>query len=488
MKETSTLKRSEMMFFGAADLFGGGGGALIAAVYMSFLLVNGVTIAQAGIIVGVSRIWDAIIDPPLGVITDNTRTKYGRRRPFIFCAGVLIPFALAILFMPLYKMNDGIFKVVIYLCSFILFNTISSTFAIPYASMSAEISDDYYIRTKANQIRLIFSMIASAIVAGVGMPLADALLDENNNFRVNQFVLIVVIGFGVLFCIPVILAAVKCKERVDLPEEKSKFDIKTFLKPLRVKAFIYLLLIYFCGYACMDIITANLVIFAKYGLAIEIPTLYMLVAIMGSYAVMVPLLIKGMDRGMPKPKLVRMGIPLYIGGAICLCLMPGSWPDYIALVFCVIIGVGTSGCQYMPWLIFPDVADAAKLKYADMSPGTVSGLMSLIRTSSSAVALAGTSFILSATGFVEPKADLDGLAAAVTQPQSAIWGLRLVVMISIIVFISIVYFAAKKLKLTPERSKKITEFISIRDEGGDLEQSLSAEDREIYAGIKKDLF
>ena len=82
INEAKTMKRGERGFFAFADLYGGGGQALIGVLYLFFLTnVIGLRPALAGIVTLIAEIWDAISDPLMGVIGDNTRTKMGRRRP-----------------------------------------------------------------------------------------------------------------------------------------------------------------------------------------------------------------------------------------------------------------------------------------------------------------------------------------------------------------------------------------------------------------------
>ena len=81
---TKTMKRCEKGFFAAADFYGGGGQALIGVIYFFFLTnVIGLGPALAGVVTLISEIWDAISDPLMGLLSDNTRTRMGRRRPYI---------------------------------------------------------------------------------------------------------------------------------------------------------------------------------------------------------------------------------------------------------------------------------------------------------------------------------------------------------------------------------------------------------------------
>lgn len=478
---------SEKLFFGSADMYGGGAQALITAVYLVFLVNNDVPIKLAGLIVMISRLWDAISDPLMGVISDNTRTKWGRRRPYIFIGGILVIIAFALLFMPLYGVQSVGLKFTIYLFAYLFYSTVSTVINVPYSSMSAEISTDYDEKTKVNTIRLVFSMASSGISAAVPILLIESLQD--GKMRVNTFSTIMILVFGIFYCLPLVLAAIKCKERIELPKEKSVFSIKTFLRPLQVKAFLYLLIMYLCAYTCMDIVASNVIFFAEYGINFSQSSFFILAIIMVSYALMVPVLSSLLNKGWAKPFLFRVGIPLYVLGIIILTMYPigfAEWPIYL---ICVMIGVGMSGCQMMPWIIFPDVVDVGELKFNERTTGSYSGIMTFIRKSTSAIAIAITSWGLSISGFKEPVTDYEtGFVQKFAQSESAILGLRLVILIPVLIFVTIAYIYARKLKLTPKKSYKIKDFIDMQKENPEFEDTLCEEDKMELKEIKEDLF
>lgn len=72
--QTKTMKKGEKLFFALADFYGGGGQALIGVLYFVFLTnIVGLQPAFAGAVTLISEIWDAISDPLMGVIGDNTK-------------------------------------------------------------------------------------------------------------------------------------------------------------------------------------------------------------------------------------------------------------------------------------------------------------------------------------------------------------------------------------------------------------------------------
>lgn len=478
------LSTKERLAFSVGDLYGGGAQSLVATVYLVFLVMNGLSATAAGSIIMIAKIWDAVTDPVMGIISDNTRSKWGRRKPYLFAGGFCIIVSFAFLFLPLHAMQSQFFKYFMYLLAYLIYNTVSTMIMVPYSSFATEMTSNYYEKNKMNTIRQIFSMASGAVSAGVPIILIEKL--NKGEMPVQTFSLIMILGFGLFYSVPLIITAVVCQERLPIPEDKLKLSVANFLKPLKLRAFIYLLLMYLFAFTCMDIISTNIVWFVGYGLNVKsYSSFILLVIILVSYAAMIPVFNKLMKRNFPKPLLYRAGIPLYVLGILILGLYPSSFNDYLVLPVCVLIGIGMSGSQLMPWFIFPDVVDLGELKFGSRNTGSFSGLMTFTRKTTVAIAIGISGVTLDLTGFVKPTTDLvTGLVTSYDQPASAIWGLRMIIMVPIILFMALGHIAAKKLKLTPKRSVLISKLIA----DPSIIKDLSADDRTEYEAIQEELF
>lgn len=478
------VSMKEKLIFASADLYGGGAAALVNALYFAFLVAMDVGTVWAGAIVAISRIWDAITDPLMGVIGDNTRTKWGRRRPFIFCGGLIIMLSFALLFLPMQGVSSRALKVVIYLLAYLFYSTLSTVINVSYSSFSTELSTIPQETTQINSLRLLFSMVSSGISAIGGTLLLDKFISGEIN--IYTVYLIVVIGFGLLYTLPLILTGIYAKERVTLRETKSTFSFKTFITPLKVKAFVYLLLGYLFAYVCMDILSVNIVYFANYALDLEIGGSIILAIIMVVTFFTLPVYYKLMSKGLSKPFLFRIGIPVYILGVILLTLVPLN-NIWLAIGFCVIIGLGMGGSQMLPWIIFPDVVDIAELKLGNRPTGSFSGVMTFTKKTSSAIAIYLSGWVLRLVEFNEPVADeITGKInyELFQQPNSAIWGIKLLIMGSVVIFMTIAFFSMRKLKLNTNISMKVRELINKRNNG----EEYTEQDKKDYEKLEKTLF
>jgi GPH family glycoside/pentoside/hexuronide:cation symporter len=111
-----------------------------------------------GLILIVPRLWDALSDPFIGHLSDNTRSKWGRRRPYLLLGGILT----AVFFVILWWIPKGetveqwfpteegykIFQLIYILITLLLFFTAVNLFEIPHGALGMEMTNDYHDRTR----------------------------------------------------------------------------------------------------------------------------------------------------------------------------------------------------------------------------------------------------------------------------------------------------------------------------------------------------
>jgi len=133
-------------------------------IFMVILVQDlGFSPALWGVIFFVPRIFDAFTDPIMGFISDNTRSKWGRRRHFVFVGGFIMGAAF-IMMWQLYP-EDGLTYNFIYfmIWSFIFYLGLT-IFSVPYVAMGYEMSDDFHERTSIMAIAQMIGQWAWVIV------------------------------------------------------------------------------------------------------------------------------------------------------------------------------------------------------------------------------------------------------------------------------------------------------------------------------------
>jgi GPH family glycoside/pentoside/hexuronide:cation symporter len=145
------------------------GGSIFSAVdFAKILLLSylvdyvGVAAILAGGMIAVCKIYDALIDPLIGVVSDQTKSRWGRRRPYLFLGALSCGGAYFMMFhVPLFKAQWAIAAYVF--ASLIFYATAYALFSVPYKAMSAEITDDYHARSTLMSIGTVFFMIGAMV-------------------------------------------------------------------------------------------------------------------------------------------------------------------------------------------------------------------------------------------------------------------------------------------------------------------------------------
>ncbi len=157
--------RTERIGFSQLAAYGAGGIIPIALFNVAGILVGlmgnislGLSAFWLGVILIIPRLWDALSDPVIGHISDNTRTRWGRRRPFLLFGGIAVAvFFVMIWWIPKGDMvrawfptDEGFqwFQLTYILFSLLIFFTAVNLFEIPHGALGMEMTNDYHERTR----------------------------------------------------------------------------------------------------------------------------------------------------------------------------------------------------------------------------------------------------------------------------------------------------------------------------------------------------
>ena len=204
-----------------------------------------ISLTTVGAVILASRIWDAVIDPTIGMLSDRTNTKFGRRR--VWLMGSSIPFLIAILTIfspPIWlSINQTHWW---FALSIMLFFFTLSTLQIPYEALGAELSEDYTERNRLFAIRQAFYILGT-ILAAV-LPLILARIFSFSDQSQDQRALFNWLGicFCVLCFIPLVLLirALKNIERPTPNILSSENFLQKIAAAFKSKSFRILLIAY----------------------------------------------------------------------------------------------------------------------------------------------------------------------------------------------------------------------------------------------------
>jgi GPH family glycoside/pentoside/hexuronide:cation symporter/oligogalacturonide transporter len=371
----------------------------------------------------------------------------------------MVILAFALMWMPIGGWQSETAKVVYVMATFLFYSTISTIIAVPYSSLSAEITTHVKERNSVNVLRLVVSTLATAICTLVPTMILEAY--KGGSFGIEVFYIAVGIGFGLFFALPLILIGLFTKERVVIPQEKSIFEVKTFVKPLKVKAFRGLTYMYLCQSISMDILSAGIIYYALYVVKGS-PTIF-LGTFIGIQLLMFPIINKLVNE-IDKKKIYYFGLPIAIIGFVGVGLYPAEWSVMGAYALTAVTALGFAGAQLMSWIIFPDAVDAGELMLKERPTGSFSGIMTFIRKTSSAIAIQIFGIMLAISGYINPT---DAVPQPI-QPANAQLGIRIAMSLSFVLLMTLGYIMAKRFVLTNERSLLVRKFLKFRVEGKPL--------------------
>jgi GPH family glycoside/pentoside/hexuronide:cation symporter len=158
-------KPEDKIKFSQLAAYGAGGIIPIALFNVAGILVGlmgnislGLSAFWLGVILIIPRLWDAVSDPIIGHLSDNTRTRWGRRRPYLLIGGILVAFFFVVMWWvpkgetahAWFPTEAGFqaFQLVYILVSLLLFYTATTIFEIPHGALGMEMTTDYHERTR----------------------------------------------------------------------------------------------------------------------------------------------------------------------------------------------------------------------------------------------------------------------------------------------------------------------------------------------------
>ena len=196
-EKTQKIQLKNYLAYGAGDLYGGGA-FFIVTTFSMFYLVNvvGMHPVLAGLIPAVGKVWDAISDPLMGYISDNTKeNRFGKRRVWFLVSVLPIAVTFSMIWFPT-SLSSQTGKFLFYLFAYILFFTVATMSYIPYAALSAEMTYDRKERNNLNGARIFFSFVATLLAGLTVKPIIDFYEGSKSGYLVMGLI------FGLIFALP----------------------------------------------------------------------------------------------------------------------------------------------------------------------------------------------------------------------------------------------------------------------------------------------
>lgn len=205
---------------------------LVYAIVASYLMfyftdVVGLNPAFVGTLFLGARMWDAFNDPMMGMVVDNTRTKFGKFRPWILIGTILNAVILILLFKETSLTGTSLY--VYYSIMYILWGMTYTIMDIPYWSMIPSLSKDKEEREKISVIPRIFASTAWLVMGAFGLTIVAKLGGGEAIKGYERFAFII----AIIFIITSLITCLNVKEQVATDKKAEKVNFKQTINIIR---------------------------------------------------------------------------------------------------------------------------------------------------------------------------------------------------------------------------------------------------------------
>jgi len=171
------------------------------------------------------RLFDAITDPIMGFISDNTKSKWGRRRQYVFLGAIIMGFSFIVMWQ-LHKESTIDYNFTYFLLWSLLFYVGLTIFSVPYVAMGYEMSDDFHERTNIMAVAQFIGQWAWVIA-----PWFWVIMDDQNFFKSSEIaVRELAIWVGLVCMTFAMMPAIFIKGKSTLNEDYDSITFKNIIK------------------------------------------------------------------------------------------------------------------------------------------------------------------------------------------------------------------------------------------------------------------
>lgn len=385
------------------------GPAILLMFYMTNIL--GIPIAIATIAASLPKFLDLLFSPLIGSWSDRTRTRMGRRRPFLLCSAILIfPLFLGIWAAPF---TDPILSAWFIGIAYIACSFCYAAFLVPYCALNSEITTTYDDNSVLNSYRASYSM-TGCLLAGAGAPM---LVEYFGGGRTGYAAM--GISLAGIMCVSMLITFITSREpkrSVAIESLPLKEMVRAFIsnKPFTVLLFTYILHMISSG-----VVSTSLAYFVTYVLGRDVSVIASIFFIsFGVSIVTIPLFLAiGKRIGKYAVFTIAYAIAV-VAGVMWGTLSNESSMSHIYTI-AAFGGLAEGAIQAFAYAMLADC-----IRHGDSRQGAMlSGVFIAGEKAALAIGAAIAGSILAIAGLVETQ---DG---SVTQPDSAISGIQFAVII-----------------------------------------------------------
>ncbi len=382
--------------------------ALLPIFYQDYLGLSARWIALAS---GIYAVWNALNDPIFGYISDSTRSKRGRRIPYMRYTAPFL--AATFILVWLAPQHAGDFTIFLWMLgSMLLYDGCYTIIGLVYSALLPEVTESDTQRNHLQISSSLFGLLGTLL----GFIIPDLFRPKTGtmpSFLPLQIAMVVVAVTGMLL---ILATTLKVRERLEFTRVDKPLKLVDQIKyTFASRSFLILVAQNFMSILVSSLVTGSVFYLADY--VLKMNTILLLAFIF------IPLI-----GGVPVTNLIRKKLGL-VQAQQLLLLIAGVGLVLIVIVptslipLClVLVGFGLSGPQTLTNILFAEVADEDELRSGVRREGAFFGINAMLTKPAQSLAIAIPPFILEAAHFVSRGANNNEIF--LNQPASAIFGIK----------------------------------------------------------------
>jgi len=441
---------------------------LAAAIGGMVIVLNlglGMNPALVGLLGAIPRLTDAITDPLMGFISDNTHSRWGRRRPYIFIGAIIAGLSFALLWQFPLGMSQNFYFWFFLLGSFVFYLGYT-IFATPWVALGYELTPDYHERTQLMGVQNFMGQLAYVVSPWFLLIMQAEMFDD-----MVEGASYLAIGIGFLTIAIGILPAIYLRERfpngprrgVSIASVRVKDNVKAFLTgfalTLSVKPFRYLCIatfLVFNGFMLIAAFSSYVIIYYVFSgdtaLGAEYAGWAGSVGAVSTFVVIALVSLLSSRIGKRKTFFVAMWLSI-VGYALkWLCYNPDM--PWLVIVPAPFMAFGLGALFTLMGSMMADVCDLDELLTGQRREGMFGSIYWWVVKLGMAAALAASGFLLNVTGF---DVSLRG-----AQTDDAIQMMRLFDVVIPIAATLLAVWAIQRYDLTEAKANEIRQQLELR--------------------------
>ncbi len=417
-------------------------GALLPAFMTNFL---GLSAGAVGTLLFVSKIYDMVTDPVMGIISNQTKSRWGRRRPWILVGSIVAAIGFFMLFAPPFVLETRTALIAYMVVAFFITYTGYTMFNVPYLAMPAEMTDSYDARTDIMTYRTLVVVIGQTIAGGAFWMIEVFGEDRLAHGEMAALLAILIAGSGILCFFAT--ASARQTQQTSTKKYALREQITTALSNKPFLLLITLKFSHLFGLASVQSVMTFFVL-AVLQLSFFDLTIYLWTANALIFASLPFWNLVGKRLG--KRDTAILSTIFYVVVALSWLAAAASDPVWMYYGRGALMGFAAGGILIMPPAMLPDTMQYDYLRTGLRREGIFSGLYTTVEKAAYAIGPAVVLYVLAFFGYQSSTTGFD-----VDQPESALTAIYLAVALIPsfaygVSIICLIYY-----DLTPEKLKSM---------------------------------